>query len=39
MCVLTDKLELFSWGLGDYGALGTGEFKSRSTPTRVDLSK
>lgn len=24
MCILTEKLELFSWGLGDYGALGTG---------------
>jgi len=24
MCALTDKLELFAWGLGDYGALGAG---------------
>jgi E3 ubiquitin-protein ligase HERC4 len=30
---------LYSWGLGDYGALGTGEFKFKSTPTRVDLPR
>lgn len=37
MCILSEKRQLFAWGLGDYGALGTGEFKSRSTPTLVDI--
>jgi hypothetical protein len=26
---------LYSWGLGDYGALGTGEFRSRGMPGKV----
>jgi E3 ubiquitin-protein ligase HERC4 len=39
MCVWTDKAEVFAWGLGDYGALGTGEFKCRSTPTRVAIDR
>ena len=30
-------MELYAWGLGDYGALGIGEFKSKSVPTKVDL--
>lgn len=34
-CVQLINQELYAWGLGDYGALGTGEFKSRSTPGKV----
>lgn len=37
MCALMDNGILFAWGLGDYGALGTGEFRSCSTPTKVKL--
>ena len=37
MCALIDNGNLFAWGLGDYGALGTGEFRSCSTPTKVKL--
>lgn len=36
-CVQLINEELYSWGLGDYGALGTGEFKSRGIPTKVLL--
>ncbi len=35
VCVILSNDELYSWGLGDYGALGTGEFKSRATPGKV----
>jgi alpha-tubulin suppressor-like RCC1 family protein len=34
-CVQLTNDELYAWGLGDYGALGTGEFKSRGTPAKV----
>jgi alpha-tubulin suppressor-like RCC1 family protein len=36
-CVQLSNDELYSWGLGDYGALGTGEFKSRTIPGKVLL--
>ena len=38
MCALLDNGSLYSWGLGDYGALGNGEFRSCSTPSKVKLS-
>lgn len=28
---------VFAWGLGEYGALGTGEYKSSGFPVRVCL--
>lgn len=34
-CVQLSNDELYAWGLGDYGALGTGEFKSRGSPGKV----
>lgn len=34
-CVQLANDDLYSWGLGDYGALGTGEFKSKPTPGKV----
>lgn len=34
-CVQLANDDIFAWGLGDYGALGTGEFKSRGTPGKV----
>lgn len=37
VCVQLANDELYAWGLGDYGSLGTGEFKSKSVPTRVQL--
>jgi alpha-tubulin suppressor-like RCC1 family protein len=36
-CVQLINQELYAWGLGDYGALGTGEFKSRGTPGKVQV--
>jgi X-linked retinitis pigmentosa GTPase regulator len=36
-CVQLANDELYAWGLGDYGSLGTGEFKSKATPTKVLL--
>lgn len=35
VCVQLSNDELYSWGLGDYGALGTGEFKSRGMPGKI----
>ena len=35
VCVQLANEELYAWGLGDYGSLGTGEFRSRPVPTKV----
>jgi alpha-tubulin suppressor-like RCC1 family protein len=37
MIALVDTGVLLAWGLGEYGALGTGEFKTSSLPTKVKL--
>lgn len=37
VCVQLANEELYCWGLGDYGCLGSGEFKSKSIPTKVLL--
>ena len=33
----TDQGQLFSWGLGEFGALGTGDTRTCWTPTEVSL--
>ncbi len=35
MCARLSSGEIYAWGLGDYGALGIGEFKSKNIPTKV----
>ncbi len=32
---VTKNGKLFSWGLGRYGALGLGDFNSKSVPTEI----
>jgi alpha-tubulin suppressor-like RCC1 family protein len=27
--------DIYSWGLGEYGSLGVGEFRSKYVPTKV----
>lgn len=36
-CVVLKNKDVYSWGLGDYGTLGIGEFKSKNTPAKVIL--
>ena len=37
--IITEAGELFTWGLGEYGALGTGNTESRFSPSLVQVSK
>jgi alpha-tubulin suppressor-like RCC1 family protein len=36
LCLLENG-EVYGWGYGEKGALGTGEFKSRARPARVQI--
>ena len=35
--VLTQENELYTWGYGIYGRLGTGKTDTKGTPTRISL--
>lgn len=35
MCVQLESGDIFAWGLGEYGALGVGEFRDKNVPTKV----
>ena len=37
-CILTDTLEVFSWGNGESGALGLGTTQSHTEPQRINIS-
>jgi alpha-tubulin suppressor-like RCC1 family protein len=37
VCVGLESGEVFAWGFGEYGALGTGELKSSNKPVLVKL--
>jgi len=36
-CALNDKHELYVWGRGEYGTLGTGKNKQYTSPVKNDL--
>lgn len=35
--VQLENNDVYAWGLGEYGSLGVGEFRSKYTPTNVLL--
>jgi hypothetical protein len=35
VCAVMESGEVFAWGLGEYGALGVGEFRTKAVPTKV----